>query len=64
MREGEAMGRTPQAAEHPTARYCQGMERLVLAVQALSVARDLPTIMAIVRRTARVLTGADGATFI
>ncbi|HTI68591.1 MAG TPA: response regulator [Candidatus Limnocylindria bacterium] len=33
-------------------------------MQELSMARDLPTIMAIVRRAARELTGADGATFV
>src|SRR5262249_32531599 len=44
--------------------YCRGMERLVLAVQDLSLARHLPEIMAVVRRTARELTGADGATFV
>lgn len=42
----------------------RGPARLVAAVQALSLARDLPTIMAIVRQAARELTGADGATFI
>jgi signal transduction histidine kinase len=40
------------------------MERLVQGVQELSMARDLPAIMAIVRRAARELTGADGATFV
>lgn len=44
-------------------RYVHGMERLVTAVQELSLARDLETVMAIVRRAARELTGADGATF-
>lgn len=38
--------------------------RLVAAVQELSMARDLSTIMNIVRRAARELTGADGATFV
>ncbi|PYJ07389.1 MAG: histidine kinase [Verrucomicrobia bacterium] len=41
-----------------------GMSRLVSAVQELSLARDLDTIMAIVRCAARELTGADGATFV
>lgn len=41
-----------------------GMERLVVAVQELSLARDLETVMRIVRDVARELTGADGATFI
>ncbi|MDB5272282.1 MAG: sensor signal transduction histidine kinase [Chitinophagaceae bacterium] len=40
------------------------MERLVLAIQELSLARDIDVVMAIVRRVARELTGADGATFI
>lgn len=39
-------------------------ERLVTAVQELSLARDLDTVMRIVRSAARQLTGADGATFI
>ena len=38
--------------------------RLIQAVQDLSMARDMATVMAIVRRAARALTGADGATFI
>jgi signal transduction histidine kinase len=44
--------------------YVRGMERLVVVVQELSLARDLATLGAIVRRAARELTGADGATFI
>jgi K+-sensing histidine kinase KdpD len=39
-------------------------ERLVAIVQELSLARDLDTVMVIVRRAARELTGADGATFV
>jgi signal transduction histidine kinase len=42
----------------------QAMERLVAAIQRLSLARDLETVMAVVRHAARELTGADGATFI
>lgn len=38
--------------------------RLVTLVQELSLARDLPSVMAIVRRGARELSGADGATFV
>jgi len=41
-----------------------GMERLVVTVQELSMARDMETVMCIVRTVARELTGADGATFI
>lgn len=44
--------------------YLAGMERLVTVVQELSLARDLATVMGIVRAAARALTGADGATFI
>jgi signal transduction histidine kinase len=47
-----------------SAGYLKGMERLVVVVQELSLARDLATVTAIVRRAARELTGADGATFI
>lgn len=39
-------------------------DRLITAVQELSLARDLDTVMAIVRYAARELTGADGATFV
>lgn len=45
-------------------RMNSGMARLVAAVQELSLARALETIMAIVRRAAREITGADGATFV
>lgn len=40
------------------------MKKLVLVVQELSLARDLETVMRIVRTNARELTGADGATFV
>ena len=48
----------------PSAWYARAMERLVEVVQRLSLARDLATVMAIVRHAARELTGADGATFV
>jgi signal transduction histidine kinase len=41
-----------------------GMERLVTAIQELSLARDLASVMAVVRRAAREITGAAGATFV
>lgn len=44
--------------------YGQAMEHLVEVVQHLSRARDLATIMDVVKHAARNLTGADGATFI
>jgi signal transduction histidine kinase len=40
------------------------VEHLVGVVQELSLARDLPSVMAIVRTAARRLTGADGASFV
>lgn len=40
------------------------METLLQVVQKLSLAKDLETIMFIVRKAARQLTGADGATFV
>src|SRR5262245_19561434 len=42
----------------------QGVSELIDAVQRLSLARDLATVQEIVRRSARRLTGADGATFV
>lgn len=44
--------------------YGAAMERLVAVIQELSLARTLDQIMAIVRHSARELTGADGATFV
>ncbi len=39
-------------------------QRLIKAVQDLSLAHDLPTVTEIIRIVSRELTGADGATFI
>ncbi|MFT3985737.1 MAG: HD domain-containing protein [Lachnospiraceae bacterium] len=44
--------------------YIKTMERLLHVVQDLSAARDLNTVMDIVRHSARDLTGSDGATFV
>ena len=44
--------------------YVRGMERLLRAMQDLSLARSLPDIQRIVRTAARELTGCDGATFV
>ena len=44
--------------------YARGMEHLVGVVQDLSLARTMEAVQAIVRRAARVLTNADGATFV
>ncbi|MBL7937363.1 MAG: histidine kinase, partial [Bacteroidia bacterium] len=40
------------------------LKLLVNTVQKLSLARDIETITDIVRKSARNLTGADGATFV
>ncbi|WP_017315561.1 sensor histidine kinase [Mastigocladopsis repens] len=45
-------------------RYNHAMELLVTVVQELSLARSLDEITAIVRRAARELIGADGASFV
>lgn len=55
---------SPQEAAAPSRWYVGAMEHLVDVVQQLSLARDLPRIMDIVRHAARQLTGADGATFV
>lgn len=44
--------------------YRRAMEQLITVVQELSLARNIETIMSIVRRAAKDLTGADGATFV
>jgi len=44
--------------------YADVLSELVGVVQELSLARDLGAVMAVVRRAARELTGADGATFV
>jgi two-component sensor histidine kinase len=44
--------------------FARSMERLITTIQKLSLARDLDTIISIVRKEARDLTGADGATFV
>ena len=54
----------PQVAAAVELRYRIGMERLLKAVQELSLARDLDAVQRIVRSVARELTGADGATFV
>ena len=44
--------------------HSQAVNHLIEVIQELSHARSLESIMAIVRRAARELTGADGATFV
>ncbi len=43
--------------------YVNTMEALVTASKSLSLARNMNAVTAIVRKTARQLTNADGATF-
>ena len=56
-------GRAP-ATTSPRNRAAQGMQQLVSAIQRLSLARDLASIMEIVRHEARALVNADGASFV
>lgn len=51
-------------AHMPPDIYVRRMERLVHAVQELSLARELEQVQQIVRSTARELVGSDGATFV
>ncbi|HEX4872483.1 MAG TPA: GAF domain-containing protein [Nevskiaceae bacterium] len=48
----------------PSPQYLAGMQRLLRAVQELSMARQLSEVQAIVRVAAREMTACDGATFI
>ena len=57
-REPDQSSATPHSAW-----YVAAMERLVQVVQDLSHAHDVNAVTAIVRKAARELTGADGATF-
>ena len=49
---------------HATGNPSAAVAHLVEVVQRLSLAKDLPAVMAIVRTAARELTGADGASFV
>ena len=60
---------TLESTQDPTSAHTwtadgHAVDILIAAVQELSLARSLEGIMAIVRRAARELTGADGATFV
>jgi signal transduction histidine kinase len=50
--------------DKPVSAISPGMEHLIQVVQELSLARDMDSVMRIVRTAARKLTGADGATFV
>jgi signal transduction histidine kinase/CheY-like chemotaxis protein len=52
------------SAAPPSGSGHRSLSRLVTAVEELSLARDLRSIMAIARQAARELLGADGASFV
>ena len=58
------MNEPPTEQQSESLWYSRAMEQLVEVVQQLSLARNLETIMDIVRQAARRLTEADGATFV
>jgi signal transduction histidine kinase/CheY-like chemotaxis protein len=60
----KSLQRSKAAQSSPSERYMQGMPYLIAVIQALSLARDLQTVMDIVRHAARRLVAADGATFV
>lgn len=68
--QGQGQGRSAKARVFATTQSSRvraqlsATEHLVEVAQRLSMVRDLDGIMAIVRRAARELTGADGATFV
>lgn len=62
--EAESASETASRGHEPAEAPRQVLERLVDVVQELSLARDLVTIMRVVRTAARDLTGADGASFV
>ena len=57
-------GSRESASSASTMDYVVAMEHLIDVVQQLSTARDLATVMEIVKHAARNLSGADGATFV
>jgi signal transduction histidine kinase len=61
-----SLATAPEPTSHSTGsgRATGDMQQLIAIVQRLSLARDLPSIMDIVRRAARALVHADGATFV
>lgn len=62
--ESRAEPKSTPPSKESTEWYVHAMERLVGVIQELSLARDLPRVMEIVRKSARDLTDADGATFV
>jgi signal transduction histidine kinase len=64
IRHALSRRRRAPATAFPRSRATQGMPRLVSVIQRLSLARDLASIMEIVRHEARALVNADGASFV
>lgn len=64
LRRVASVHRASAPAASDPSQHAQAMTRLVRAVQELSLARSLESVIAIVRGVARQLTGADGATFV
>jgi signal transduction histidine kinase/DNA-binding NarL/FixJ family response regulator len=60
----ESLHKESRPEATPPSFTSNAMERLLSVVQELSLARNLERITGIIRRAARDLTGADGATFI
>ncbi len=60
----QLLPRRPVSPSPNLSRLNRPMARLVRAVQELSLARDLEAVMGVVRRAARELAQADGATFV
>jgi diguanylate cyclase (GGDEF)-like protein len=54
----------PPSRSIETGVYLRGAQRLLQAVQDLSMTRGMPELQRIVRTVARELTGCDGATFV
>lgn len=58
------MAGSPTSSDPSHVDYVQGMERLLTAVQELSLALELADVQRIVRTAAREILGCDGATFV
>ena len=63
-RSSALLARAPLPAPAASATAVRGMQKLVSVVQQLSLARNLQAVMDIVRRAARDLGSADGASFV
>jgi signal transduction histidine kinase/CheY-like chemotaxis protein len=64
IRQALSTGAPSPEEDLEAASYVWGMQQLVSIVQRLSLARNMQSIIDIVRHSARNLVGADGATFI